>query len=273
MPRMWRSFRGKKRKSVSIIPHVLAMFQEDVWKMTQIDKSEIEMYVLDYQTAKKIITENHYSHTMPCCELALGFYISHRLNCVIVFGQSATSRMAKSLPSSNYWELVRLFSFDWGGKNIESYCIGKALKYIEQNCNKDVIVSFADPSQGHVGGIYQATNWLYCGLTDLTGGYTYFFDGKWQHPRSTVAQYGTRKHADILRINPTVKFKRIPRKHRYIYLLGSRAKQRELSARLKYLVLPYPKKLTPGEVSMEIHGTTSSEGPVQSRQPAFSEEI
>jgi hypothetical protein len=258
---------------MSPVPYVLAMFQKDVWKMNQIDKSKIEMRVLDYQTAKKIITENHYSRTMPCCELALGFYIEQVLNCVIVFGQSATARMAKSLPSPNYWELVRLFSFDWGGKNIESYCIGKALRYIEQNYDKDVIVSFADPSQGHVGGIYQATNWLYCGVTDQTGGYTYFIDGKWQHPRSTVARYGTREHKKILEIDPTIQFKRIPRKHRYIFLFGSRAKRKQLLSRHKYPILPYPKNITPGEVSMEIRETTSFEGLVQSQQPALLEKI
>ncbi|GAH07184.1 unnamed protein product, partial [marine sediment metagenome] len=143
-----------------------------------------------------------------------------KLNCVIIFGPSATVNMTFSLPSPNYWELQRLFSFDWGGKHIESICIALALKYVEKVHKRDVIISFADPSQGHSGCIYQATNWIYCGLASQTGGYQYYFDGKWQHPRSTVAKYGTREHNKILGLYPNIKFKKIPRKHRYIYLLG-----------------------------------------------------
>lgn len=237
--------------------------------VTVFDKRRFTMKEVDYQTAHKIITENHYSHCMPCCELALGFYVDSVLNCVIVFGQSATARMANSLPSKDYWELVRLFSFDWAGRNTESYCIGNAIRHIEKNYAKDLLISFADPSEGHCGYIYQATNWLYCGVTDQTGGYTYFFDGKWQHPRSTVARYGTRKHAKIVKLNPNVKFKRIPRKHRYIYLLGSRKRKRELRQKLKYPILPYPKLAE--EVSREIRTASSCEGSGQFRHSALEE--
>jgi len=241
---------------------------------TEFDKNQVTMKVLDYQTTKKMIVENHYSGRMPCCELSLGFYIGGILNCVVVFGSSATAKMANSLPSPNYWELVRLFSFDWSGKNTESYCIGKALKYVEQKYNKDVIISFADPSEGHVGYIYQASNWLYCGRSSQTGGYTYYLDGKWQHPRSTVAKFGTRKHTEILKLFPDVKFKRIPRKHRYIYLLGSKRRRKQLLKNLKYEVLPYPKlekhtENDAGEVSRATRHTTSGEGAVQSRPPAL----
>jgi hypothetical protein len=208
------------------------------------DKSKVLMRPIDYKLAKRVIVDNHYSHTMPCCELALGFYICDpipRLNCVIVFGPSATAKMRDSLPSPNYWELVRLFSYDWSGKNTESYCISQALKYAESVHKKDVIVSFADPSAGHCGYIYQASNWLYCGLSSQTGGYTYFFDGKWQHPRTTVSKFKTREHSKILSMFPGVQFKKIPRKHRYIYLLGDKRRKKELLNKLKYPLLPYPK--------------------------------
>ncbi len=200
------------------------------------------MEKIDYQTAKKVIVENHYSHRMSCCEIALGFYIDDILNCVIMFGPSATAKMANSLPSKNYLELTRLFSFDWAGKNMESCCIAMALSYVRnQHPDKRVIISFADPSEGHVGGIYQATNWLYCGLTSQTGGYCYYFDDKWQHPRTTVSKFGTRKHSSVLALYPDIKFKKVPRKHRYIYLLGTKKEKRQLRKDLKYDVLSYPK--------------------------------
>ncbi|MCJ7828753.1 MAG: hypothetical protein MUP81_03310 [Dehalococcoidia bacterium] len=210
------------------------------------DKQRVKMKEVNYATANKIITENHYSHCMPCCELALGFYVETVLNCVIVFGQSATYRMANSLPSTNYWELVRLFSFDWAGKNIESYCIGQALKYIDKNYHKDLIVSFADPSEGHLGVIYQATNWLYCGFSDMAGNTIYRIDGDRIHSRSLYAKYGTSDMNLVDKLqkdNPksTITTEKYTRKHRYIYLLGSRKQRKELRKKLKYKVLPYPK--------------------------------
>ena len=50
------------------------------------DKTRFVMREVNYQTAHKIITENHYSHCMPCCELAIGFFVDNILNCVVVFG-------------------------------------------------------------------------------------------------------------------------------------------------------------------------------------------
>jgi len=223
------------------------------------DKNQVVMKVISYHLAKKIIVENHYSHTMPACQLALGFYINERLNCVIIFGPSATAQMVNSLPSENYWELTRLFSFDWGGKHIESICIAKALKYAERVYKKDVIISFADPSQGHSGCIYQATNWLYCGHTGTTGGWQYYFDGKWQHPRSTVAKYGTRERNKIVKLFPNIKARRVPKKHRYIYLLGNKKKRRELRKRLKYLVLPYPKLIEPDDYNKKVNAILNKE--------------
>jgi hypothetical protein len=179
---------------------------------------------------------------MSVKQIALGFYYELKLNTVIIYGSSATARMKDSLPNPNYMELTRLFSFDWVGKNMESYCIAQSFNYIRiKHSNIKVLISFADPSVGHHGYIYQATNWLYCGLSDQTGGYTYFFDNKWQHPRTTVSKYGTRKHEEILKINPDIEFKRIPRKHRYLYFLGTKKEIKEMKNKLQYNILPYPK--------------------------------
>ena len=150
--------------------------------------------------------------------------------------------MLNSLPG-DYFELVRLFSFDWAGKNMESYCIGQSIKYIKENYpHIKCLIAFSDPEQGHIGTIYQSTNWLYCGITDKVGGYQFYIDGKWQHPRNTGFKYGTRKTEEIKKLFPDIKMRRTPRKYRYIYLLAKNKKERkELMSNLKYKVLPYPK--------------------------------
>ena len=99
--------------------------------METFDKNRIEMKSISNSVAKKVILKHHYSHTFPAAELYLGFYVDEKLNTVILYGQSTASKMADSLPGK-YWELVRLFSFDWAGKNMESYCIGQSIKYIKK---------------------------------------------------------------------------------------------------------------------------------------------
>jgi hypothetical protein len=59
------------------------------------------------------------------------------------------------------YELNRLWVSDDVPKNGESYLIANSIKRLD----KEIIVSFADTSQSHVGYVYQATNFLYCGLS------------------------------------------------------------------------------------------------------------
>jgi hypothetical protein len=214
--------------------------------MDQFDVSRVELRPITNDTARNIIVKYHYTHSWPVAIICLGLYIDNKLNGVVVYGHSATPRMENSLPSANYLELQRLFSFDWAGRNTESYMISQSIKYIKKyHSNIECLVSFADPNVNHNGTIYQASNWLYCGLSDTTGGYQYLFDGQWQHARSTVAKFGTRMHSEIIKMFPNIEFRRIPRKYRYIYILSkNKAHKKQLMKSLleKYQILPYPKR-------------------------------
>jgi len=215
-------------------------------EMLCFDKNRIQIQEISRQVAKEIVVKRHYARVWPPAEFILGCYIDNKLNAVITFGSSGTPKMKNALPSPNYWELQRLYSFDWAGKNVESYIIGSAIRRIKKEHTEiDCLVSFADPSHGHVGTIYQATNWYYCGLTDKTGGYQYKVDGKWKHPRTTSDTFGTRNHNQILYKYPNIEFRKVVQKHRYIYLLpNSKRHRKELINNLKnkYEILPYPKK-------------------------------
>tara|TARA_Y100000310_G_scaffold311675_1_gene358169 strand:+ start:992 stop:1669 length:678 start_codon:yes stop_codon:yes gene_type:complete len=209
-------------------------------EMDILDKNEVEMQKIPSNLAKSIIMKHHYSHAFPASELCLGFYVKKKLNAVVVYGQSASSTMKDSLPGK-YWELVRLFSFDWAGKNMESYCIGQSIKYIKRNHkNIKILVSFADPEQGHFGKIYQATNWLYSGVSieDIW----YIIDDKKVHPRTMNQRYGTRSKDKLEKLGVEYEIKKLHGKHRYLYLMGSKKERKELMKNLKYEVLPYPKE-------------------------------
>ena len=102
------------------------------------------------------------------------------------------------------------------------------------------MVSFADPEQGHLGKIYQATNWLYCGrsVEDLW----YIIDGEKVHPRSMNQRYGTRSKEKLEKLGIEYEIKKLHGKHRYLYILGSSKKEnKDIRSKLQYEILPYPK--------------------------------
>lgn len=99
-------------------------------------------------------------------------------------------------------------------------------------------VSFADPNQGHHGGIYQAGGWLYHGETSATYKYRDARGRTW-HNRQ-VGRDGTRRQYGMLRVVPRLAdCERVLEKpkHRYLYPLDD-----AMRAQLAPLSRPYPKR-------------------------------
>ena len=135
----------------------------------------------------------------------------------------------------NVYELNRLWVADDVPKNGESYLISHTLKKLD----KEIIVSFADTSQGHIGYVYQATNFLYCGLS-----------AKFKDPKvkgfenmhhATYAHGMTVEQVKEKYGEENVYYVERPRKHRYIYFNAKGRRKKELMKKLKYKILPYPK--------------------------------
>ena len=120
-------------------------------------------------------------------------------------------------------------------KNSESRVIGAVLRSLKKHTELKFILSYADPAQGHVGTIYQATGWTYTGLSVAMPLYD-TGDGKLHHSRSLAHAYGTHSMQYFARHGITVQ--RIPQsaKHRYIVFLD-----RSWENRLGVPILPYPK--------------------------------
>tara|TARA_R110000803_G_scaffold25769_1_gene61505 strand:+ start:1312 stop:1980 length:669 start_codon:yes stop_codon:yes gene_type:complete len=205
---------------------------------------------IDYRTAMDLVIKNHYLHRQAPCSVAFGLFektkemsdlfSNERVVGVVVYGVSCSSTLLKGIcgesEKSNVYELTRLWIEDGTPKNTESYLIGNTLRLLD----KEIIVSFAEIQQGHVGTVYQATNFLYCGLSAK------FRDPKvkgleHQHHatyanRMTMAQV-REKYGD-----ENVYYVDRPRKHRYIYFNAKTKRKKELIGKLKYEILDYPKK-------------------------------
>ena len=102
-----------------------------------------------------------------------------------------------------------------------------------------IIVSFADTAQKHFGCVYQATNFLYTGLSAR------FLDPQvkgLEHQHHATYAHGLTNQQVIDKYGAeNVTFIERSRKHRYVRFVGNRSQVKEMKRNLQYPVLPYPK--------------------------------
>ena len=125
-------------------------------------------------------------------------------------------------------------------KNEASMLVGRSLKLLPKD---KIIVSFADISQDHTGIVYQAANFLYCGLSAKRTDWK--VKGKEHLHGQTIADEfrGVKNRAQAMRDKYGDDFYLAPRprKHRYVYFTGSKIKKKYLRKALKYKIEDYPK--------------------------------
>lgn len=190
-----------------------------------------EKYVrrISYEETKPFLLGIHYARRMPCITDAFGLFVDGRMIGCVTYGVPASYHLCIGIAGKenkdNVRELNRLVILpEYNGKNYASYLIARSLKMLP---NKTFVVSYADTAWSHVGYVYQATNFLYTGLSAKRND-TYQPGGL--HPRA----YNKENHSDLLQSRS--------RKHRYIYLVGDRRTKREMRKELKYKVYDeYPK--------------------------------
>jgi hypothetical protein len=204
--------------------------------------SLVEDYTIErigYQMAMETIIAKHYLHRKAPCSHAFGMFDKYQyLVGVVIYGVPASSTLLKGIcgpeEAHNVYELTRLWVDDSVAKNGESWFIGTTIKQLD----REIIVSFADTSQNHQGIVYQATNFLYTGLS------TKFKDPKvigLENQHHATYANGLTNAQVIEKFGNRVYWVDRPRKHRYIYFNGSANRKKQLIKKLRYKVLPYPK--------------------------------
>lgn len=207
-------------------------------------KEDYEIRKISYQEAMDIVTERHYLHRK--CPVSHAFGLVRKSDSeivgVVTYGVSPSSTLLKGIcgedEAKNVYELNRLWVDDTVPKNGESFLVGSTLKKLD----REIIVSFADTSQGHLGIIYQASNFIYTGLSAK------FKDPKVkglenQH-HATYANGLTNQQVIDKFGADNVYFVDRPRKHRYIYFNANGGRRKELLKKLRYKVMQYPKHQT-----------------------------
>lgn len=195
------------------------------------------------EVATKVIVKYHYLHRKVGIMYAFGLIRKkdNKLCGVVTYSCPASLPLCKGIcgidEKDNVLELSRLVINDNVGKNGESYLVSQSLKIMKKhNVERDIIVSFADSGVGHTGYIYQATNFMYCGLSAKHKDYRYK-DGKNVHGR----HFYDNSTAEELRNNDNLEYVHRSRKYRYIYFNCDKRRKKELMKKLKYEIKEYPK--------------------------------
>ena len=180
----------------------------------------------------------HYAKRVPLISHAYGLYKNGDLIGVCTFGSPPTPNLCRGICGEEYSKIVLEFNrlcLEYNRKNEASYLVGNAIKILPQ---PKILVSYADTQQGHIGYIYQATNWLYTGAT-LAHDSEYMVGGKRLHARNLTSRgikdpkrWAQENGIKIIQPDP---------KHRYVYFVGDKRFKRSALKALKYKILPYPK--------------------------------
>lgn len=137
---------------------------------------ELTIKEIDYNVAKKMTVENHYSGKWNTSfgKINYGIYKNEELLGCAVYGNLMNPKSVKSITEDgDIIELNRLWIDDVLGKNTETMFLSATFTLIKNNYPEIVLIqSFADGRLG-VGTIYKASNFKYYGKT-----ISRFFDNK-----------------------------------------------------------------------------------------------
>lgn len=193
---------------------------------------------IERKVALDLIIKHHYLHRQAPGKFCYGLFYNEELIGIIMYGVSASTTLRKGICGpehcNNVYELTRLWLKDGLPKNLASYFISRTVKLLD----KEIIVSYADPSQGHTGYVYQACNWLYTGLSSKFRDPVLKSKPNLHH---TGFAKGFTNEEIKQKYGNDVEFKKRTRKHRYVYFNASKTSKKHLIKSLKYKILPYPK--------------------------------
>jgi hypothetical protein len=198
------------------------------------DKVSLKIDWATHEAAKYACENWHYSKCIPKSKLVkIGAWENEVFVGVIIYGYGATASLGSpyGLTMQQCVELTRVaFRVH---KTPISKVLSLSLKYLKKQCpDLRLVVSFADKTQGHHGGIYQATNWVYAGQTQES---VFYRDpsGKLWHPRRASKTPNKQKHL----VTKDWKEEVQQGKHRYLMPLDD-----EMRIKIAPLAKPYPKR-------------------------------
>jgi len=190
-----------------------------------------------HESAKYAVEHWHYSKTLPVGKMArVGVWEDDRFVGVVIFawGMNKDLGTPYGLKLGQCAEIVRVALARH--QSAVSKILAIAIRFIKkQSSGLRLLVSFADPSEGHHGGIYQANGWQYTGTSPQS--FEWLLNGKRLNRRAyTGQQFGGGK-SSVAEIPKRAIKRKVLGKHRYLMPLD-----KEMKKQILPLAKPYPKR-------------------------------
>ncbi len=199
-------------------------------------KEKYEIKKVSYEETKPFILDIHYAKRMPPLQIAYGLYSDKDLLGICSYGIPPSHTLLKGVCGEHFKkdviELNRLVLKN-NNKNEASFLVGNSLKKL----GNKIVVSYADSTQGHVGIVYQATNFLYTGITKPIK--EIYLKSK---PHLHHATYRGKTYKQMEEeYGDDVGYRLRSLKHRYVIFVGDKSFTKKAKANLNYPIMPYPK--------------------------------
>jgi hypothetical protein len=203
-----------------------------MFKVLPINNFEVEPWLL----------QKHYAKRMCPISYAFGLYDQEKLIGIVTYGVPASSMVRRGLCGEqweeNVIELNRLCCNS--EKNLASILVGRSLQMLPKPM---IVVSYADTEQGHVGYVYQATNFIYTGLSFKKKDWA--IKGMEHLHGATVVDMsrGQENRIKFMRekFGDDFYLKDRAQKHRYVFFVGNKTQRKTMLSNLMYQAEPYPK--------------------------------
>lgn len=199
------------------------------------------------------LMSRHYARRKCPISFAFGAFVNRELVGVVTYGTPVSSSLRRGI-CGDVWkdqvvELNRLCCDNV--PNMASALVGRSLRMLPRPL---VVVSFADIEQGHVGYVYQATNFLYTGLSAKRTDWK--IRGMEHLHGATVSDMsrGESNRVEFMRqkFGDAFYLQERSRKHRYVFFCGNKKEKNALRAALQYPVEEFPKGKTANPESSEM---------------------
>jgi hypothetical protein len=205
-------------------------------------KSKYTVKPIDSYLCKEWCLKKHYARRLPPIEHAFGLWDNNGIMQGIVTYGTPVSSTLRELWNNKYklMELNRLVINEGLEKNILSFFVSQSFNQMPKPM---VLVSYADTSKNHHGYIYQATNWVYTGLSVPFK--DYYVKGMEHLHNGTIMDMsrGQENRVQWLRdkFGDNLIMVERPRKHRYFYFIGNKKECKDMKLMLPYKIEEYPK--------------------------------
>lgn len=195
----------------------------------------------DFDAAATLVEEFHYSRRMAGNVQLVGTWHDDGG----LFGDygPALAAVVFSVPPTRWseavWELSRLVRRDDVNVSL-SKLISQATSFIKRSAMTDLLVSFADFTQGHHGGIYQACSWNFDGRRNRSNDGC-MINGTFVPGRSLNSKYGTRSPEKLRILLPGETIEPHFDEGKFLYWRALNRRGEKQALRIGLDKKPYPK--------------------------------